>query len=1339
MRDVAELGLEVDSRQIRQANRELDGFSGSGKKAAGAAGVAKKAFGGMALAVGAAVGAMASLGAAVSVIREFESSMSQVAAITRATASELESMRDIAKELGSTTEFSAAQAADGLKFLGMAGFTATESIKALPAVLDLATAAGLGLGQAADTASNIMSGFGIAAENASVVSDVLAAAASRANTDVSQLGSAMSTVAPIAAALEIDLADTAAAIGILSDAGIQGSRAGTALRGVMASLAGPTTQARDVLKSYGLTAADIDPQTHGLAGAMQALGAAGINTADAMTLFGREAASGALVLIDAGDRVSDFGDELRDTKGAASEMAAIMRDNLAGDALAAKSALEGLAIALGEAGLTYIIRGALVVVTGFARELTALTAAVSEFFTKHDPIEAAVIAAADAMNQEARQALQLSNRLLEMGKVSYDVLGSKIALIETSLRAIDVARQEAVAQSMLSERYLQAANTAGQARDVISTYQNLISSGMGMSDEDLASYQDWIGKLQTAVAVQTEIVEAAGLVGPEYDKAVAELDLLKAYLRDASGETVLLGENTEDVVDSMNRVGESAFSAGTAAGRLASQLSAAASAAMQVANNLAAAPAGIQGFQNRAAQLTAQINAIDSGYGVITAGAEGYRKELEQQYGLADAANVAEDVYISGLINRQVEEYTNVQNLNKAYSDKVSALNAVGTAAGGGSKTGGAAGGLSKAAKSAKDLADELERMELDADPVKKYNSELATLNGLLDAGLSDGAYNKQLDKLNDGLADQLPLVNDVADAWGEWMASGFKDFDKFTDSILSSFKNLLVQMISTAARNKILIGLGVGSSGIGGAAAAATGGSGGLLSTLTGGGSGGGGLLSSISGLGGAFASGFSNTIAATFGAGGGLMSGIASAGAQVGTALAGGSVASIGAAVGAVAPYAIAAYAAFKFLKGATKREYASSGYGGTLGGGGIQTEYQLRHYKGGYLSSGKTGRFDWLPPEMSSGLQSAVASIRSNTLEMADSLGLATNNIDNFAAVAFGYGHAKDAFDQAALDAEFQRALSAVADGMAGALFNSAPFAKEGETAALTLQRLATSLNGVNTIFATLDRTLMDVSLTGAATASQLVDAFGTLEAMVEISSGYYQNFYSEAERVAHVTRDLTSSFADLGFALPTSRDAFRALVESIDITTEAGATLYASVLSLSGGLSTILPAFDAVTDATRQLVKDLLNDAQLAASSYAQKAARGGMNVEDAIEAAKKGDINAVREYLRVAQEGSGSHLEYRGIASKVLSQLGVGGGASLGSTEDLGAAAVSAQVRDAQAARNDMLEKGLVALQAEMAGLRQENRDLLLRADRFQKEQANTLARWEAVGMPKERA
>lgn len=277
---------------------------------------------------------------------QFEQSMAKVRAITRATDQEFEQLTATAREMGATTEFTASQAAGGLQFLGQAGFTASEAIAALPQVLNLATAAGLDLANAADIASNIMSGYGIAAENSEKVTDLLAATASRANTNVSQMGDAMSFVAPVAASMGIEIEDTSAAIGALSDAGIQGGRAGTSLRRVITSLVNPLGQAKDTLKELNISMEEINPETNNLVDIISLLDERVTDGADAMRLFGEEGGPAFLALTEQLPRLRDLSTELRNVEGEAARMAETMRDTLTGDLNALNSATQDLQITL---------------------------------------------------------------------------------------------------------------------------------------------------------------------------------------------------------------------------------------------------------------------------------------------------------------------------------------------------------------------------------------------------------------------------------------------------------------------------------------------------------------------------------------------------------------------------------------------------------------------------------------------------------------------------------------------------------------------------------------------------------------------------------------------------------------------------------------------------------------------------------------------------------------------------------------------------------------------------------------------------------------------------------
>lgn len=379
MTDLAALGLSVRSDGVIVASDRLERFKGASDGAAQGAdrvgkrsdvlGVSLRRLAGIAGTVAGGIAAMFSARAVIAGISDFEGSMSRVAAITRATDGELRQLRQTAMDLGISTEFSAGQAADALGFLGMAGFSAAESIAAIPAVLDLATASGMGLAQAADTASNIMSGFGVAAQDAAQVADLLAAASSRANTDVSQLGEAMKFVGPVASSLKISMSDTAAAIGTLSDAGIQGGMAGTSLRQVLSSLVSPTKGARDAIAGLGLQVSDLDPRTKSLTEIIDTLAASGLDAADAMAIAGQRGGPALLALVSQRDGLASLSDTLRDVEGEADRMASTMRDNLRGDIQGLSSAVSGLILAMGDAGLTTVLRSVVQGMTEVARFL----------------------------------------------------------------------------------------------------------------------------------------------------------------------------------------------------------------------------------------------------------------------------------------------------------------------------------------------------------------------------------------------------------------------------------------------------------------------------------------------------------------------------------------------------------------------------------------------------------------------------------------------------------------------------------------------------------------------------------------------------------------------------------------------------------------------------------------------------------------------------------------------------------------------------------------------------------------------------------------------------------
>lgn len=292
----------------------------------------------------------------ISTAADFESAMSRVAALSGASDVELKKLNDTARQLGSTTSFSASQAAEGMQYLAMAGFKTNDIIAAMPGLLDLAAAGQMELGRAADITSNIMSGFGIAATEAGRVADVLAKASTSANTDVSQLGEAMVYLAPVSKSLGWSLEEAIAAVMAMSDAGIQGAQAGAAFSTSMGRLAKPTGEAKDIIDTLNIKLFDQKGTMKSMPNVIRELERATNGMTDQQksatltTIFGAEAYKHWSVLIDkSSDALASNTEMLKNSAGTAKEIAEKQLANLKGELVNLNSAIEGASISIGNA------------------------------------------------------------------------------------------------------------------------------------------------------------------------------------------------------------------------------------------------------------------------------------------------------------------------------------------------------------------------------------------------------------------------------------------------------------------------------------------------------------------------------------------------------------------------------------------------------------------------------------------------------------------------------------------------------------------------------------------------------------------------------------------------------------------------------------------------------------------------------------------------------------------------------------------------------------------------------------------------------------------------------
>jgi TP901 family phage tail tape measure protein len=276
---------------------------------------------------------------------DFERAMNQVGAVTGATGEEFNMLREQAKELGRTTKFTATQAAEGMNFLAMAGFETSQIMTAMPGVLNLASAGAMDLATASDIASNILTGFNMDAEDMARVVDVMAKTFTSSNTNLMQLGHAMSFVAPVAAGFGVSIEETSAIIGMLSDAGIQASRAGTTLRGIMVQLG-------EASKELGFSMNNSNGQMRPMAELLDELIIKSGGTQNAIDMFGQRAGPGLVALLQQGTtKLRDFEEALKDSGGTAEIIAERQMQGLAGALTEARSALEGMLISFADIGI----------------------------------------------------------------------------------------------------------------------------------------------------------------------------------------------------------------------------------------------------------------------------------------------------------------------------------------------------------------------------------------------------------------------------------------------------------------------------------------------------------------------------------------------------------------------------------------------------------------------------------------------------------------------------------------------------------------------------------------------------------------------------------------------------------------------------------------------------------------------------------------------------------------------------------------------------------------------------------------------------------------------------
>lgn len=360
---MATLGLDSSSYEkgLDNAEGKANGFGS--KLKSGLSTAAKAAGAALTAATTAAVGFGVS---SVKTGEQFDASMSQVAATMGYTVDELndgtseaaqtmEQLRGFAQNMGSSTAFSASQAADALNYMALAGYDAETSMNMLPNVLNLAAAGGIELAQASDMVTDAQTALGLSLDETSIMVDQMAKASSKSNTSVAQLGDAILTIGANARSVRGGTTELNTVLGVLADNGIKGSEAGTHLRNMILSLQNPTDDAAESMAALGVSVYDADGNMRALPDIFQdinnGLGDMDQASKDAIVsgMFNKTDLAAANALLGTSvDRFDELTREIKSSTGAAEAMANVQLDNLSGDITLFQSALEGAKIAVSD-------------------------------------------------------------------------------------------------------------------------------------------------------------------------------------------------------------------------------------------------------------------------------------------------------------------------------------------------------------------------------------------------------------------------------------------------------------------------------------------------------------------------------------------------------------------------------------------------------------------------------------------------------------------------------------------------------------------------------------------------------------------------------------------------------------------------------------------------------------------------------------------------------------------------------------------------------------------------------------------------------------------------------
>lgn len=465
--------------------------------------------------------------AAVAVTAEFDSSMSKVQAISGATGEEFSRLRDKAREMGAKTKFSASEAAEAMNYMAMAGWKTKDMLSGIDGIMNLAAASGEDLATTSDIVTDGLTAMGYAAKDAGRLADVMAAASSNANTNVAMMGETFKYAAAVAGSMGYSMEDVALATGLMANAGIKASQAGTAIRSTISRMAAPTKQVAAAMDKIGISIENADGTAKPFREVMVDLRKKmkGLSETEktqvASAIAGKNAMSGFLAIVNASDKdFNKLADAIDNSDGAALSMAETMQENLGGQVTILKSQLQELAIAVGDT------------LVPMARKAVAAAQKLTDWFNSLSAGSKDLVVKIALITAAAGPLLIVVGGLTKAFQMSISAIGSAAGAITAAKTAEEGATVATKALALAQKAVPWVAAAAGAAlvaKAMIDTYRSTHEATLKVKDHAKAR-QESVDKIQ-AEAKESEFYlgKLEELSGVE-NKTVSQKKLMKAYV-----------------------------------------------------------------------------------------------------------------------------------------------------------------------------------------------------------------------------------------------------------------------------------------------------------------------------------------------------------------------------------------------------------------------------------------------------------------------------------------------------------------------------------------------------------------------------------------------------------------------------------------------------------------------------------------------------------------------------------------------------------------------------------------------------------------------------------------